>query len=99
MLEGVGQGFLHQAVDGQLRGGGHVGVAALDLDAGRQPGGAHLVGEGLQLCDAGQRVALRVRFVGPQDAQRTPHVGQGLPPVSEIWSIAAVALSGDRCCA
>lgn len=78
MLEGVGQGFLYEAVDGQLCGGGYVGVAAPDLDAGRQSGGAHLVGEGLQLCDAGQRVALRVGFVGPQDVQGAPHVGQGL---------------------
>lgn len=69
VLEGVGQGFLYQAVDGQLCGGGYVRVVALDLDAGRQPGGAHLIGESFQLCDAGQRVALRVRFVGPQDAQ------------------------------
>ncbi len=56
-----------------------MGVATLDLDAGRQPGGTHLVGESCQLRDAGQRVALRVRFVGPQDAQRAPHAGQGLP--------------------
>lgn len=56
-----------------------MGVAAADLQAGRQPGGGHLVGERLQLGDAGQRVALGVRLVGPQDAQRAPHVGQRLP--------------------
>ncbi|EYT81594.1 hypothetical protein CF54_18640 [Streptomyces sp. Tu 6176] len=55
-------------------------MAAAEIEAGRQPGGVHLVGQRPQLCEAGQRVALGVRFPGPQDAQGAPHVGQGLPP-------------------
>ncbi len=81
VLEGVGQGLLDHAVDGELaaRGEGARGRSVVQFQVDRQARSPYAVDEGGQFVERRLRCAVRVRVVVAQDAQEAAEFGQRLP--------------------
>ena len=83
VLEGVGQGLLHQPVHGELHPRGHVRGGPVDLQRGVQPGRPDLVDEQIELGQVRDRLeALAGVLAGPlaQHAEQPAGIGQGPAP-------------------
>ena len=83
MLEGVGQGLLHQPVHGELHPGGHVGGGPVDLQRGVQPGRPDLVDEQIELGqvrDGLKALAGVLPGMLAQHAEQPAGIGQGPAP-------------------
>ncbi len=76
----IGEGLLHEPVDGELL-AGVCGRPADDRDPDGEAGGPDALHQLAELADPGLRGVLgRVPLVGPEDPEDAPHIGEGAAP-------------------
>jgi hypothetical protein len=95
VLEGVGERLLDDAVGRVVEDGRKRSRRSLDAHLDRQPGGAHLLGEAVESCQARHR---RARLVGAKAADHPAQLGQRLAPRSfrGLERRALLLLSGQQ---
>ena len=100
MLEGVGEGLLHEPVHRQLHAGGHVRRLPADLERGVQPRRPDLLDERVELGEIGDRLprlgarrVARCRGRSAQDAEEPAGIGQRRRPVADTLRMTSVARS------